>query len=813
MLRCSLILLALAAACGAISVARPDLSDRHAIGFAEHFEGTDLLPDWLATTPGAAGAHVRLEQGKLILAMPAGGTADVIVRRRFDASPLRGQRVRLSVRSRTDGAAASFSRATISATIGSGLLFFGDSASTRAVSSGVWTQAETVIDIPGGAVQGELSLALHGPGLAWFDDVEVTPLGAAPPFTAARLSSQQLAGLLAFTRAAAVIRYLHPSDQAAALDWNEFYPAAVEQVLATRSPPELLAALRNLFSPAAPMATFSMTSDPRSLERTMPPHAQHLVRWRRYGHGDSTPFWAFREGRDPEAGSAEVSTRIRIEPSRGCSSVSFKATGRKLPGPGQASLFATMLGAVTKADERSQAFSEDGAAVITAKLPERTQEIELGVRIDGRLGIEVDKIAMACDGRWRSVEFGSDAWTYFGPSDLYSWQIASCGSGNCVRLQRNPLDVTFVPARDQRDLDLGSGIVLHLPMAVWTDGAQTLPKPSSGDPPAQAHFTLNDLALRISTVSAAWGTLSVFYPYFEDQHLDWPAALPDALVEAAGAGSPFDVYGALSHLVAKLQDNHVKVSHPGMSTAGALPLVFRKFGDQVVVTGGLRQYMTSIAIGSELVELDGVPALGAYERAAAQVSAATEGLRTYLAPIRMGMGATGSFHRLRIRDRSGRLALHVLPLVQRDAHFHDLREPRPETGSELTPGIYYVDLDFLADDAWARVIPRLEGARAIIFDLRGYPVSTGLDALSHLSTRVLHSPIWQVPQITSTDGVKYMSSSWDVRPQQPTFTAKIIGLVDGRSMSSMETSIQILRDAGLAVLVGETTGGTNGNSS
>jgi hypothetical protein len=212
------------------------------------------------------------------------------------------------------------------------------------------------------------------------------------------------------------------------------------------------------------------------------------------------------------------------------------------------------------------------------------------------------------------------------------------------------------------------------------------------------------------------------------------------------------------------------------------------------------------------VDLDGIPADIAYDRVAKQVSAATEGLHEYLTPARMEMGYPGSFHTVRIRGRDDRVLEHVLPFVSDDLYAHANRERRPAQHAELAPGVHYVDLDSLSMTAWEKILPSLEHARAIILDFRGYANLTALEMISHIANRELHSPVWQTPVVPDIIGIKYAEDHWDVRPQAPRFNAKIVGLVDGRAMSAVETLLQMFREGNLGVLVGETSGGTNGNA-
>src|SRR5436190_20685252 len=67
-------------------------------------------------------------------------------------------------------------------------------------------------------------------------------------------------------------------------------------------------------------------------------------------------------------------------------------------------------------------------------------------------------------------------------------------------------------------------------------------------------------------------------------------------------------------------------------------------------------------------------------------------------------------------------------------------EPRPaEKIPELEPGIFYVDFDRVGDKEWTDIVLRLEKAKGIVFDMRGYPSGPGIQALAALSDNATRS--------------------------------------------------------------------------
>lgn len=243
---------------------------------------------------------------------------------------------------------------------------------------------------------------------------------------------------------------------------------------------------------------------------------------------------------------------------------------------------------------------------------------------------------------------------------------------------------------------------------------------------------------------------------------------------------------------------------------GLLPLAFRRFGDKLVVIGGLPEYTKMIAPGAEVIAFDGVPALELYDRTARLVSAATDGWRAYLTEFNLGLGPPGTYRRLRVRNPDRSIVERLLPLVARDLYEGSIRDPRPKTGTEVAPGVYYVDFDTLSASAWSALLPTLQHARGLVFDFRGYLASGAFTSLAYMTDQPLLAPRMQIP-LVGPRGLQQPPAQWSIRPAQPHLTAPVAVLTDGQSMSAVETFLQIFRDNHLGYVVGEPSGGTNGD--
>src|SRR5262245_25732113 len=273
----------LTAACGG-STSQTRQQPHDAVLFRESFSDPATLPRaWGLASSSAPAAQVRFDEEAAALTLP-GETpkGEVRLRRVFDLAPLRGQRIRLTARARTSAASATAS-AVITASSIDGRPSYGDRASTRDVHGDLWTTIDTTLDVAPHAVSGELVLVLQGAGTAWFDDVSIVTAGSSPPARVVQLSDQQVVALTALARAAAYVRYLHPSDQSASLDWDAFLPGAVRRVLEARDPSAVTAQLAQVFARIAPTARFYRQGRPPSIDEI--PRGSHLARWHRVGLG------------------------------------------------------------------------------------------------------------------------------------------------------------------------------------------------------------------------------------------------------------------------------------------------------------------------------------------------------------------------------------------------------------------------------------------------------------------------------------------------------------------------------------------------
>lgn len=255
-------------------------------------------------------------QGVLLTREPsAAAGASLNLLQLVDATPFRGRRVRFRMAVRTDTAtspAHMWMRIEGAAAPGATPpSLFLDNMEDRPIIVPEWRHYEIVADVPQAATRILFGAYLLGVGRAWLDDgsFEAVPVPrsdtAAAPEAPKAISRRGLVNLLAFARLLGYVRHFHPSDEAAATDWDGFAVAGVRAVESSADGAVLTQRLAELFRPIAP----SIIVVPSGTTVTLPPPpdagTRHLV-WRHTGFGLSSAQTLYKSDRAAVTQAAPV---------------------------------------------------------------------------------------------------------------------------------------------------------------------------------------------------------------------------------------------------------------------------------------------------------------------------------------------------------------------------------------------------------------------------------------------------------------------------------------------------------------------------
>jgi C-terminal processing protease CtpA/Prc len=361
---------------------------------------------------------------------------------------------------------------------------------------------------------------------------------------------------------------------------------------------------------------------------------------------------------------------------------------------------------------------------------------------------------------------------------------------------------------------LGGGVSALVPLALFADAKGTLPHAASPTTTATAvpvKYSGNDRATRVADVALAWNIFQHFYPYFDVVKTDWQKALREALASAANDPNERAFLDTLRRLVAQLHDGHGGVYHSSALASSTVPALFGWVEEHLVVTDVMAEGANGLQPGDLVLKVDGRPSVEVLAEREALISGATSQWRRYSALTYGWMGAKDSEITLEVQTQDGPARSVRL---RRTIQVQTLKETRPPKIHELKPGVFYLDLERITDPDLQAVLPQLEKATGIVFDLRGYPrVSPML--ISHLIDKPVQSARWLVPIITMPDQqnlTEYDTGGrWTLEPIATRLKAKTAFLIDGRAISYAESFMGIIEAYKLAEIVGTPTAGTNGN--
>lgn len=395
-----------------------------------------------------------------------------------------------------------------------------------------------------------------------------------------------------------------------------------------------------------------------------------------------------------------------------------------------------------------------------------------------------------------------------GPGAIYS-----------ARVRSRPIDADrpddFRP--DDVNVDLAPGVRARVPLRVYANDEASLPPPR-GDLPAPPQGWRADPGLRatrLSAVAVLWTTLRHFYPYWDVTPTDWDAALVPALTDAALHDDPAVFHDDLSRLLAQIRDGHGGIDSTHCRRNYSLPLRCEFVGDDLIVV-----LMTRAAAdapnpprpGDAVLAIDGRPIEELRSEAAARVCAAGEGWLKWRLAGELLLRESDAPVDVQVRRSDGSESIVTLTPRYVQA-LGALAEKRPRDGEQVSPGVFYFNLVGAETPALDAFLGAAGGARAMVFDMRGYPSSAGKALLAHLADQNLNSALWRVPVITRPgyEGVTFHESRWDDPPQPPRITARVVFMTDGSAISYAESCMGIVEAYRLGEIVGSPTAGSNGN--
>lgn len=332
---------------------------------------------------------------------------------------------------------------------------------------------------------------------------------------------------------------------------------------------------------------------------------------------------------------------------------------------------------------------------------------------------------------------------------------------------------------------------------------------------------LSDKAVRVADVTVRWNIVRHFYPYYEEDRLDWDNRLERYMqkaVQMAGVNtfeSLVEWYDTLCRFMNPVKDGHMFVRRD-MNVSGIMSTYLPEFyaeAETKVVNDTLlvRMGTDSKQLWRILNAVNGQQASERLRYCRQITNAATEVHRDKMAAEKMLSSAEyGMPFVIQTVDASGQT--HEDTLYAQSQNIKKVEKERQPV-RKLENGILYVDATSRELNEKLFLSALTPDVRGLCFDLRGLPTYQFEDILAHLIAANAKAPATEVAinNFPYQQNVTWRIDSETLKARQPHIALSATFLCDGATVSWGETILMMVRHYKLGKIAGQTTAGTTGD--
>lgn len=332
---------------------------------------------------------------------------------------------------------------------------------------------------------------------------------------------------------------------------------------------------------------------------------------------------------------------------------------------------------------------------------------------------------------------------------------------------------------------------------------------------------LSDKAVRVADITVRWNIVRHFYPYYEEDRLDWDNRLERYMqkaVQMAGINtfeSLVEWYDTLCRFMNPVKDGHMFVRRD-MNVSGIMSTYLPEFyaeAETKVVNDTLL-----VRMGTDgkqpwriLNAVNGQQASERLRYCRQITNAATEVHRDKMAAEKMLSSAEyGTPFVIQTVDASGQT--HEDTLYAQSQNIKKVEKERQPV-RKLENGILYVDATSRELNEKLFLSALTPDVRGLCFDLRGLPTYQFEDILAHLIAADAKAPATEVAinNFPYQQNVTWRVDSETLKARHPHIALPAIFLCDGATVSWGETILMMVRHYKLGKIAGQTTAGTTGD--
>lgn len=674
--------------------------------------------------------------------------------------------------------------------------------------------------------------------------------------TSCKQNQDKIGNLKTFAKAYGYVKYFHPSDEASAIDWNNFAAYGAEEIIKCKNNAELVETLNKLFKPIAPTAVFSQVKQVFDSNTITPENtdAYQIIYWQHKGvskdmNYQNRVYQSVRVNRDSEIDESDsfgsLSIAINAEDYIG-KEIKYTAWGKlKKSSKDVGRLWLR----IDNEDNTVGFFGNLGANPITsnewkkyeitAKVEDMASSIRIGCMLDGKGLLYIDDVHLYYkekdewieipiknnDFEAETIGIKNEESPWVGKSKGYTYTVTESNSkkgkqclaiayeGVFKKLKGEAIFEASPSIGEYIEKTIGNGIYCQIPLSLYANEENTYPK---GELTQEFLDNLNsvdekpkNLNSRIGNVIIAYNVFQHFYPYFEEVDISWEKELETALKRSLKDKTDNDHLITLQKFTAPLKDGHIRVWARNEEPKYMPPIKWEMIEDKLVVTEILEDSL-SLNIGDVVTRVNKQPTEDYLNEFRSRVSAGTKGWLNYRVNDMSIFGKKDSKMTFEVNSETISLKRTLKYNYERT-----LIPVQKNNYKLLDHNIYYLNLNTVPMDTIRKLMPKLKSSKGIICDLRGYPNSNH-DLISHLLKEDDTTKVWmKTPKLIYPDQeniIGYEDNNWELKAKQPFLGDKIIVfIIDGSAISYAESYMGYIKGYKLATIVGQPTAGANGN--
>jgi hypothetical protein len=680
-------------------------------------------------------------------------------------------------------------------------------------------------------------------------------------FKADAQTQQQIDNQVTFTKLYGYVRYFHPSDEAAGIDWDRFAIYGSKKVAECSDRQQLRATLIDLFTPFAPTLQISDQNINFNKSALTPPSLSgyKTVAWQHLGVGlindKRSPYQSARTNRNitfeqiPLQVGALIVSGLDAKPYRG-KEFKLQARAKIVSGTGTGHLWARAdlnnrkFGFFNNMTENPIIKNEWQDYTITGLIDTNAASLVTGSFLSGRGEfVFCDfKISVKEGGEWKEVfkdQLNSKKTGLFDPN-MNSKSAEAEYAYAIVEDSKTPGDkwtsIKSIPKQivekhstyfkaypavgEFINKDIGSGLSVIIPLSLYGNTLHTYPLADTAKLSAlksnyskipDAIISGDDLNTRLADLCITWNVLQHFFPYFDFAQTNWTNDLKEAISAAYLDKTSYDFKKNLQRLTARLKDGHGFVRQTrGDNNLFIPPIAWEWIEGKLVITNVIDKAIV-LKKGDIITAINGIKPEDHFKTVTQYISAATTGYLDHRAQTESLLGERETELKLTVSNVEGKTSDVLLKRTMPSQQFNS---PAYGDIKMLTKDVMYVNIGSAYMKTIDSALLQLQNAKVIICDLRGYPRDNN-NFIEYLLTRKDTAANWmQIPRIIYPDQEKiagFTKEGFGLKPRKPHLNAKIIFLTDGQAISWAESYMGLIEHYKLATIIGQPTAGTNGN--